>query len=53
LTKAIPAAQAHSVPTKRKTKTAPYSLERLLAGFDPARHGGEVMAFEPVGKEKL
>ena len=27
------------------------TLEEMLAAFDPKRHGGEVMAFEPVGKE--
>ena len=27
------------------------SLEEMLAGFDPQRHGGEVMAFKPVGVE--
>ena len=29
------------------------SLEAMLAAFDPVRHGGEVMAFAPVGKEVL
>lgn len=28
------------------------SLEQRLALFDPARHGGEVMAAVPVGAEK-
>lgn len=28
------------------------SLEQRLALFDPARHGGEVMAEAPVGAEK-
>lgn len=28
------------------------TLEQRLARFDPARHGGEVMAAEPVGAEK-
>ena len=27
------------------------SLEELLAKVDPEKHGGEVMAWEPVGKE--
>jgi hypothetical protein len=27
------------------------SLERMLASFDVARHGGEVMAFPAVGRE--
>lgn len=27
------------------------TLGEMLAAFDPAAHGGEVMAFEPVGKE--
>lgn len=29
------------------------SLDDMLARFDPARHGGELMAFAPVGKEVL
>jgi len=29
------------------------SLQELLAAFDPRRHGGEAMAFKPVGKEVL
>ena len=28
------------------------TLEQRLAQFDPARHGGEVMAAEPLGAEK-
>ncbi len=28
------------------------SLEQRLAAYDPARHGGEVMAAEPLGAEK-
>lgn len=28
------------------------TLEQRLAKFDPARHGGEAMASEPVGAEK-
>lgn len=31
---------------------APLTLEQRLARFDPARHGGEVMAVEPLGAEK-
>jgi len=31
---------------------APLSLEQRLARFDPARHGGEAMATEPVGAER-
>ena len=27
------------------------NLDALLAAFDPARHGGECMAFVPLGKE--
>ena len=27
------------------------SLEDMLARFDPKRHGGEVMAYAPIGKE--
>ena len=26
-------------------------LADMLAAFDPRRHGGEAMAFEPMGKE--
>ena len=29
------------------------SLDDMLARFDPEHHGGEVMAFAPVGKEVL
>ena len=29
------------------------TLEAMLAQFDPTRHGGEAMAFAPVGKEVL
>lgn len=28
------------------------TLEQRLARFDPARHGGEAMATEPLGAEK-
>ena len=28
-------------------------LSSMLAAFDPQRHGGEVMAFSPLGKEAL
>ena len=31
---------------------APLTLEQRLARFDPAKHGGEVMAVEPLGTEK-
>ena len=31
---------------------APLTLEQRLAGFDPAKHGGEVMNAAPVGAEK-
>ncbi len=30
----------------------PLSLEQRLARFDPARHGGEVMASDAVGAER-
>lgn len=29
------------------------TLEAMLAHFDPQRHGGEAMAFAPIGKEVL
>jgi antitoxin MazE len=29
------------------------TLEQMLAGFDPVKHGGESMAFKPVGAEKV
>ena len=29
------------------------TLEAMLARFDPMRHGGEAMAFSPIGKEVL
>jgi antitoxin MazE len=28
-------------------------LDDMLAAFDPARHGGELMAFAPIGAEVL
>ncbi|MGC2457265.1 MAG: AbrB/MazE/SpoVT family DNA-binding domain-containing protein [Gallionellaceae bacterium] len=31
---------------------APLTLEQRLALFDPTRHGGEVMASQPVGAER-
>ena len=31
---------------------ASLTLEERLARFDPARHGGEAMATEPLGAEK-
>lgn len=29
------------------------TLEEMLAAYDPERHGGEAMAFGPVGREVL
>lgn len=29
------------------------SLDEMLAAFNPSRHGGEVMAFAPVGAEVI
>lgn len=29
------------------------TLQTMLARFDPVRHGGEAMAFAPIGKEVL
>jgi antitoxin MazE len=34
-----------------ETETPKPTLEAMLAAFDPKRHGGEVMAFAPVGNE--
>lgn len=31
---------------------APLTLEQRLARFDPARHGGEVMASKAIGAER-
>lgn len=31
----------------------PDALTTMLANFDPLRHGGEAMAFAPVGKEAM
>ena len=36
----------------RPVVDAPLSLEQRLARFDPARHGGEVMASQAVGAER-
>ncbi|MDM0111412.1 hypothetical protein QTI66_04580 [Variovorax sp. J22R133] len=35
-----------------ETETEP-TLEDMLAAFDPKRHGGEAMAFAPVGAEVI
>ncbi len=34
-------------------ETPPMTLNEMLKGFDPKRHGGEVMAYKPVGVEVL
>ena len=31
---------------------APLTLEQRLARFDPARHGGEIMASQAIGAER-
>lgn len=36
-----------------ETESREPTLEEMLAAFDPKRHGGELMAFEPVGTEVL
>lgn len=36
-----------------ETESREPTLEDMLAAFDSKRHGGEMMAFEPVGKEML
>ena len=36
-----------------EARTARPSLKAMLAAFDPKRHGGEVMALRPVGREVL
>lgn len=36
----------------RPVADAPLSLEQRLARFDPARHGGEVMASQAIGAER-
>lgn len=36
-----------------ETESRDLSLEEMLARFDPKRHGGELMAESPVGKELL
>lgn len=36
-----------------ETSPKKVTLEELLAKFDPVRHGGESMAYAPVGKELL
>ena len=36
-----------------EAETRQPTLEEMLASFDPKRHGGEVMAFAPVGQEAL
>lgn len=36
-----------------ETVAARPDLNDMLARFDPVRHGGEVMAFAPLGKEVI
>ena len=36
----------------RPVADTPLSLEQRLVRFDPARHGGEIMASEAVGAER-
>lgn len=36
----------------RPQQGAPLSLDQRLARYDPARHGGEVMASERLGAER-
>lgn len=36
-----------------ETSPKKVTLEEMLAKFDPVRHGGESMAYAPVGKELL
>ena len=36
----------------RPQNDAPLSLDERLASYDPARHGGEVMASERLGAER-
>lgn len=36
-----------------QTQSVKPSLQAMLTAFDPVRHGGEVMAFTPVGREVL
>ncbi|PKO42648.1 MAG: PbsX family transcriptional regulator [Betaproteobacteria bacterium HGW-Betaproteobacteria-3] len=36
-----------------EAETRPLSLKDMLQAFDPSRHGGEAMAFKPLGAEIL
>ena len=36
-----------------ETAAKKMSLAAMLVNFDPARHGGEAMAFAPLGKEAM
>lgn len=36
-----------------ESQNAKLSLDEMLKKFDPLRHGGEVMAYKPVGVEVL
>lgn len=36
-----------------EAEAQPLSLKEMLQAFDPERHGGEAMAFTPVGAEIL
>jgi antitoxin MazE len=64
LTKAVAKAAGVTVGTKVKiiarrgriiieTAIQEPDLDAMLAAFDPKRHAGEVMTFEPVGREVL
>jgi antitoxin MazE len=64
LTKSVAKAAGVTVGTKVKiiarrgriiieTAIQEPDLDEMLAAFDPRRHAGEVMAFDPVGREVL
>ncbi|MBI3093480.1 MAG: hypothetical protein HYY97_01260 [Rhodocyclales bacterium] len=42
--------KSNSVLDHRRQLRTPLT-DAMLASFDPKRHGGEVMAFDPVGRE--
>jgi hypothetical protein len=47
----VVATKSDAVVTETKREGA--TMDQKLANFVPAKHGGELMAFPPVGKEIL
>lgn len=48
-----PASRPRARDVSSQPRREGHTLENLLARFDPKLHGGEVMAWHPVGVEVL